>query len=132
MRIAALAAFGAACLACAHPGAPTNPNGSGLQPLPPGFEVRDPTADAAAALAHGDHRLLAYDSDYAALVPGVPGAERNCYVERLGIRIVGGHSSVAPVRAEMAQFPNIMTYSVAYNCALIAQLPDTRCANRKT
>lgn len=111
------------------------------QPLPMPLESRDPAADAVAALAHHDHRLLAYDSDYAPLVPGIPGGEQNCYVEKLGIRIVGGPSGVAPLpvtpadsaaaRAEMAQFPKIMTYSVAYNRALIAHLPDDRCANRK-
>jgi hypothetical protein len=111
-----------------------------LQPLPPGFENRDPAADVVAALAAGDRHLLAYAAGYAPVIPGLPPNNR-CYANWLGIRIVGGHGDVfvsprtpadsAAARAEMAQFPKIMTYSVAYNRALIAHLPDDRCANRK-
>ena len=103
--------------------------GPHVEPLPVGLATRDPVADARAAIAHGDHRLLGYATGVATLVPGVPTKDITPCVQRLGLRVaevqwdlVGTPSTAADsARAASAErrVPIVMQYLVSYNRAVL-------------
>ena len=101
-----------------------------LEPLPRDLGSRDPAADAATAFTSGDRRLLAYQTGFGLMVPGVAREVAGRLNAHHALRIVGGSSDVSraggePQQRTAAEFAALGEYVLAYNTAMACRRAHT-------
>ena len=84
------------------------------------FEDKNPEADARAALAKGDLRLLGF-ALRVTNVPGVAAADRQAAMDACGVRLMKGFGDVIRSDDQAAAMQQAHGYAKRYNAVVIAQ-----------
>lgn len=84
------------------------------------YENRNPEADARAALAKGDLRLLGF-ALRATVVPGVAVADRQTAMDACGVRLMKGFGDVIRSDDQATAMQQAHEYAKWYNAVVLAQ-----------